>query len=72
MIKRQKRDLFVAPIKINCCKWVDLVCSRIMQQEELMEWHPSRVTGTRILVTEKWGKIQEKLHVFLRAFDYFK
>ena len=48
------------------------MCSRIMQQEELMEWHPSRVTGTRILVTEKWGKIQEKLHVFLRAFEYFK
>ena len=55
-----------------CYPGLHLVCSLIMQQEELMEWHPSRVTGTRILVTEKWGKVQEKLHVFLRAFEYFK
>ena len=35
------------------------MCSRIMQQEELMERHPNRLTATRILVTEKWGKSKE-------------
>lgn len=39
-----KQDLFVALIKT---KWFR-VFSPIMQQKQLMQWHPSGVTRTRV------------------------
>ena len=46
-----KPDLFVAPIKIkNCFSLIFFSVFTIIQQEELMGWHLSGVTRTRILV----------------------
>ena len=50
-----RRDLFVSPIKIKLPLTVANVSFSIftlIQQDELMGWHLSRVKSTRIRVTE--------------------